>query len=95
MIAFVRGVSSAATLVGSSVQVSGWMSAKTGIAFWERIGRIDPMSVIGGTITSSPGSRSSMASATCTAAVPEELATAPAMSYRAANSRSKVATSGP
>ncbi len=56
--------------------VSGSTSAKTGTALHARTAMTVPKSVIGGTMTSSPGAGSTAATARCSAAVPEVLATA-------------------
>ena len=71
MIARVRGVMSRSTSSGSTVSVSESVSAKTGTAFWYRIGMIVPRSVIALVMISSPGSGFTAPMATCRAAVPD------------------------
>ena len=55
MIAFVRGVIARAAAAGSRLQVSGSMSAKTGVAPHCQTALAVAMNDSDGTITSSPG----------------------------------------
>ncbi len=71
MMARVRGVMRRSTSAGSRLNVSRSTSAKTGMAFWARMGITVPMSVMGAVMISSPGSGSMAPTATWMADVPE------------------------
>ena len=70
MIARVLSVMFFSIALGDRLYVRGSRSVKTGIAPCHMTGRIVPMSVIGGTITSSPGDTPPAMQAACSAAVP-------------------------
>jgi hypothetical protein len=96
MIAFVRGVSAAATASGSSHgSVVPTTSAKTGVAPVYATALTVATKVIEGTTTSSPGPRPAAAQARCSAAVPLVTARAWRAPVKAANSRSNASVSGP
>ena len=71
MIALVRGVIAASTAAGSRLNVSGSMSAKTGVAPTRWIELAVAKNVNGLVITSSPGPTSSAISARIRASVPD------------------------
>src|SRR5689334_61488 len=92
MIAFVRGVIAASTCAGSMLSVSGSMSTKTGVAPTSRMVLPVAAKLNGVVITSSPAPMPCANSATCSAAVPDETATASDTPHSSAKRRSNSST---
>ena len=90
-----RRVIRRATSAGSRLKVSGWTSAKTGVAPTCSTEVADEMKVSDGTITSSPGPMRAARYMAVRATVPLATATACSTSWRSANRSSKVAVRGP
>jgi hypothetical protein len=95
MMAFVRGVMARATASGSTLNVAGSMSTSTGVAPSRTIEPAVAKNEYVDVTTSSPGPTSCAMSATSTASVPDDTATAWRMPSREARSDSSASTSGP
>src|SRR5947209_7591462 len=96
MIARVRGVSASSIRSSSMLRVSGRMSTKTGTAPRNAIALAHDEKVKDGTITSSPGPRSSRRQASSSAAVPEQVSSALAAPVRASiRARARLVTTPP